>query len=397
MHRYRLVAVASLVMVMAACGDDGTSTDQTTPAQTSPAQTSPAATSPGGTSPTATAIDLAAVCPNPIVIQTGWLPQPERAFMYQLIGPGGEHDASAGVYSGPAIADPNVTIEIRSGGPAVGFQSGTSLLYSDPSILLFDGDFDAMIADSGDFPVVGVMAPLEKNPQMLMFDPATYDFSAIEDIKAAGATVLVEPNATFAKVLVGLGKLDEGQIDDSYDFSPSRFVGEQGNLVQQGFATSEPYLYENTITQWAKPVSYILNHDAGYPTYAVTVATRPETVQDEADCLQVLVPLLQQGEVDFMQDPGPINDLLVQLSAEENSPSPLTAEQAQFAVDTMTSDEIVANGPTPTLADFDVERVQGVIDLVIPVLEAQNVNTFQEGLTAEDIVTNDFIDPDITL
>jgi hypothetical protein len=66
-------------------------------------------------------------------------------------------------------------------------------------------------------------------------------------------------------------------------------------------------------------------------------------------------------------------------------------------VDTMTADEIVANGPTTTLADFDLERVQGVIDLVIPVLEAQNVNTFQEGLTAEDIVTNDFIDPDITL
>jgi hypothetical protein len=394
MHASRLVsATASLVLVLVACGDSGpTAGDQTTSARTSPAETSSA-----GTSPTASGTDLASVCPDPIVIQTGWLPQPERAFMYELVEPTGEHDASAGVYRGPAVADPSVTVEIRSGGPAVGFQSGTSLLYSDPSILLFDGDFDAMIADSGEFPVVGVMAPLEKNPQMLMFDPGTYDFQSIEDIKASGALVLVEPNATFAKVLVGLGKLDDGQIDDSYDFSPSRFVGEQGALVQQGFATSEPFLYENTITQWAKPVSYILNHDAGYPTYAVAVATRPETVQEEADCLQVLVPLLQQGLVDYIQDPGPINELLVRLSAEENSPSPLTAEQAQYAVDTMTADGIVATGPTPTSADFDLDRVQGVIDVVIPVLEAQNVNTFKEGLTAEDIVTNEFVDPDITL
>lgn len=376
-----LSLVAGLALLAAACGDD-----------TEPAETAAPPEMTG-----AAGVDLASVCPNPIVIQTGWLPQPERAYMYALIGPGGEHDASTSTYRGPALADPRVTVEIRSGGPAVGFQSVTSLAYSDPNVLLFEGELDLMILDSGKFPTVGVLAPLEKNPQMLMFDPATYDFATIEDIKASGATVLVEPNVTFAKALVGLDKLDAGQIDDSYDFSPTRFVAEGGAIVQQGFATSEPFLYENTIEEWGKPVSYILNHDAGYPSYAVLVATRPETVEAEGDCLTALVPLLQQAQVDFVADPGPMNDLLVQLSAEENSPSPLTPEQAQFAVDTMLSNEIVANGPTPTLGDYDLARVQAVIDLVIPVFEAQNVNTFKEGLIAEDIVTNEFIDPDISL
>jgi hypothetical protein len=232
---------------------------------------------------------------------------------------------------------------------------------------------------------------------MLMFDPATYDFKTIEDVKASGATVLVEPNVTYAKVLVGLGKLNADQIDDSYEFSPTRFVAEGGALVQQGFATSEPFLYENTIKEWGKTVSYILNHDAGYPAYAVLVGTKPETVDQEADCLKALVPLLQQGMVDFVADPGPLSDLLVRLSAEQNSPSPLTAEQAQFAVETMLSEDIVANGPTATLGDWDMARVQRVIDLAIPVFQAQNVNTFKEGVTAQDIVTNDFVDPDISL
>ena len=375
--------IAALVLLASACSSKATP----------PPASSPSANA----SASAVAIDLAGVCPNPIVIQTGWLPQPERAFMYELIGPNGTHDAGAGVYSGPALADPKATIEIRSGGPAVGFQSGTSLLYSDRKILLFDGDFDAMIADSKKFPVVGVMAPLEKNPQMLMYDPGTYTFQSIDDIKSSGATVLVEPNATFAKVLVGSGHLDAKQIDDSYDFSPSRFVAAGGKLVQQGFATSEPYLYENTIKAWGKPVKYILNHDAGYPTYAVTVAARPDTITSEADCLKVLVPLLQKGVVDYIHDPGPINDLLVKLSAEENSPSPLTSGQAQYAFDTMMRDGIVANGPTPTLADFEMDRVQQVIDMVLPILAAQHVNTANPDLKAAQAVTNQFIDPNISI
>lgn len=127
------------------------------------------------------------------------------------------------------------------------------------------------------------------------------------------------------------------------------------------------------------------------------MGTKPETVETEADCLKALVPLLQQGMLDFVADPGPINDLLVQLSAEQNSPSPLTPEQARYAVETMLSEEIVANGPTPALGDWDLARVQRVIDLVIPVFKAQNINTFKEGVTAQDIVTNEFVDPDISL
>jgi hypothetical protein len=378
-----ITAFTALILVGSACSNE-------TPSTGGPSASPPASATSG-------AVDLAGVCPNPIVIQTGWLPQPERAFMYELIGPNGTHDASAGVYSGPALADPGVTVEVRSGGPAVGFQSGTSLIYSDRKILLFDGDFDAMISDSKKFPVVGVMAPLEKNPQMLMYDPATYNFNSIEDIKASGATVLVEPNATYAKVFVGLGKLDQKQIDDSYDFSPARFVADRGKLVLQGFATSEPYLYEHTIKAWMKPAKFILNHDAGYPTYGVTVAARPDTITSEADCLKVLVPLLQKGMVRYMQEPEPINALLVKLSAEENSPSPLTAGQATYAYDTMKQAGIVSTGVTPAIGDFELDRVQQVIDLVGPVFQAQHVNTFDPDVTANQMVTNQFIDPSISL
>lgn len=149
--------------------------------------------------------------------------------------------------------------------------------------------------------------------------------------------------------------------------------------------------------RFAPPKNRPSRDDAGYPTYAVTLAARPDTITSEADCLKVLVPLLQKGIVDYIHDPMAINDLLVKLSAEENSPSPLTSGQAQYAYQTMMKDGIVANGPNATLADFELDRVQDVIDLVLPVLAAQHVNTFNPDLKADQMVTNQFIDPKISL
>ena len=68
-----------------------------------------------------------------------------------------------------------------------------------------------------------------------------------------------------------------------------------------------------------------------------------------------------------------------------------SAEIAEYAVQTMIDDGLLSNGPDGTLGNFDLDRVNGLIEKAIPVYTALG-QAPPDGLTAEDIVTNEFID-----
>ncbi len=68
---------------------------------------------------------LKGVCPNPVVVQTDWWPEPEHGGTYQLLGAGYKVDANKKRVTGPLVTqgkDTGVQIEVRAGGPAIGFQ-----------------------------------------------------------------------------------------------------------------------------------------------------------------------------------------------------------------------------------------------------------------------------------
>ena len=79
-----------------------------------------------------------------------------------------------------------------------------------------------------------VMAPLEINPQMIMWDPETYDVSGWDDVVGTGAVINIFAGGYYPEWLVGAGLVDEGQLDPSYDGSQARFIGEGGAIMQQG-------------------------------------------------------------------------------------------------------------------------------------------------------------------
>ena len=122
-------------------------------------------------------------------------------------------------------------------------------------------------------------------------------------------------------------KLDAGQIDGSYDGSPGRFVAE-GNLVQQGFVTNEIYKYENDIAEWMKPVDFLLIHDTGFDIYQSALSVKPETVTESEECLAALVPIFQQSLVDYINDPAPMNERLVEIVTELDTFWTLTVRRA---------------------------------------------------------------------
>jgi hypothetical protein len=378
----RAVALATVVGIVAAgCGGDDDDSD--------------ADTGSGSGTDTSAAGDLTDVCPSPLVVQTDWFPEPEHGGLYQLIGPDGDANAGDGVYTGP-LGDTGIDLEIRAGGPFLGGQSTSAQMYADPDIFMGYVATDELIKDSGDQPLVSVVSPLEKSPQILMWDPEAFpDIEDFSDIGATGAPVLYFEGSAYMDFLVGKGFINEDQLDASYDGAPSRFVTEQ--VFQQGFASNEPYKYENDIDEWKKPVDYLLIDDAGYKIYPSSLSVRPERVTDDADCLKAVVPLMQQAQVDYMADPQPINDMFLDYVDAMASFWTLSADGNTDAVKVMADEGLVSNGPDDVIGNFDMDRVQTLIDDSVPIFEDVGVESMKDGVTAEDVVTNEFIDDTIGL
>lgn len=349
------------------------------------------------------AIDLAAAgCPADIKIQTDWNPEAEHGHLYALLGEDYEIDSDNKSVTGPLMASGEYTgvdVTILSGGPAVGFAQPNSQLYADPSIFAAYVGTDEAIAHSVDLPTVSVFQPLEKDPQMIMWDPETYpDVEGIADLGDAGATIRVFPGGVYIDYFVGAGILSADQIDSTYDGSPAVFVSEGGAIAQQGFASAEPYIYENEVPEWGKPVAYELINDAGFPKYAASVSVKPETVTEYADCLAALVPVLQQAEVDYYDGTvkDATNELILELVDAYDTGWVYSAGVAEYSFETQLADGIISNGPDSTLGNFDEARVAELFDIVTPIFEGQGIE-IAEGLTPEDLYTNEFVDASIGL
>ena len=376
------VTVAA-VLTLAACGGSDSSSDTTT-------------------APAAEGVDLlAAGCPETVSLQTDWNPEAEHGNLYQLVGPGYTVDTAKLRVSGDLMAGGKTTgvkVEIRAGGPAIGYSQVTAELYKDPSILLGFTSTDEAVAHSGDeFPTVAVVAPFNINPQIIMWDPATYpDVKEIADLKEPGVKVRYFGGAAYMEYFTGTGILDKKQTDDTYDGAPASFLAAGGKDAQQGFGTAEPYAYKNMFKDWMKDVAYQYDHDAGWTAYAQSLAAIPANLEKYDSCLTALVPVIQQAMVDYVASPDAANAIIIDAVTTYNQDWTYTAGQADAAVAKMQADKLVANSPDGTLGSFDLDRVTKFIETATPVYTATGA-VLKEGLAAEDIVTNKYINKSITL
>jgi hypothetical protein len=345
-------------------------------------------------------LDLQGVCPATVIAQMNWFPQAEHAGLYRLMGASPAVDAGQKRVSAELVAsgrDTGVKLEIRSGGPAIGFQQVSAQLYLDPAITLGVVATDEAIQNSKDHPTVQVMAPMDLNPQVVLWSPDKHpDWKSIADIGRSGATVLYFGGATYMEYLVGAGILRRSQVDGSYDGTPSRFVASGGMVAQQGYATNEPYLYSHELPAWNKPIKFQLVHDTGYPIYPDAFAVRSADRNRLAPCLQKLVPILQQSTVDYARDPGPTNRAIVGMVRDLNAAQDYTLARANYAADEMKRLGVVSNGTNRTIGDFDMARTQKVIDIAGPIF-ARAGRPIATGLRPQDVATNDFIDPSVGL
>ena len=388
---HKLLALPVLAsLVLAACGDDEKSSDPTTAETT--ADTS------GGA-----AGALAGICPETVVIQTDWMPEAEHGFLYQMVGAGYTIDKAKAIVTGPLVdttgADTGVKISIQSGGAAQNFQSVTSIMYQNDDILLGYVYTDEAIQNSATFPTVAIESGYEKNPQMIMWDPETYpDVTGIADLGKEGVKVRYFGGAAYMDFLTSTGVLSKEQVDGSYNGDPSLFVTDEGKSAQQGFGSAEPYLYEKDLESWMKPVKYEYINDVGWENYAESIATKPENITKYSDCFKKLVPIIQQASVDYVNSPATANAVILDAAGTFGADFGWSYTQgaADYGVATIKADGLVANGTDGVMGSFDMDRVNGLIEKAIPVYTAQD-SPPKEGLKAEDIVTNEFLDPSIKL
>ncbi len=384
-QRWRSIGMVTLAMVLVASGCSG------------------GASSGAGAAPTAAgrSVNLKGVCPDPVVVQTPWVPQAEHGALYELLGPGYRVDTAHKRVTGPLVAHGSkptgVRIELRAGGPAIGFQSAAQTMYLDPAITLGEVATDDAITASARQPVTAVVAPFELAPYMLMWDPRVHpDWHTIGDIGQTDTKVLYFQSATYMDYLLGSGILRRAQVDGSFDGSPSRFVASGGKIVQQGFATNEPFVFEHLLPNWHRPVAFQLINDSGYPIYPEAVVVRADRLGKLAPCLRRLVPMLQQAQIDYLAHPEPVNKVIVGLNDRYKVGFPYTSGQANFSAAQQRKLGIVGNGPDRTLGNFDVARIQRVLGIVVPILTGRK-QPVKPDLKPEDLVTNQFIDPNIGL
>jgi hypothetical protein len=342
---------------------------------------------------------LSDVCPRTVVIQEAWEPQADVGGRFELLGQGYAVDVQAKRVSGPLVVhgrDTGVQLELRSGGPAIGFRTVPAQLYLDPAITLGAVPADIAIGSSANQPINAVIAPVTKSPLILMWDPASHpDWRSIADVGSTSATVLMANTSNAAALLVARRLIKPGQLDTGYTGGPARFLANP-TIVQQGYVTNEPYLYERELSGWRKPVRYQLLADVGYQVYPDLLAVRTPALTTLAPCLTRLVPILQRAQADYLANPRPINQRIVEVRSQYDHAVTYSRGVADYATEVSVRLGLVANDTSGPLGGIDLNRLQATIDTFAPLLSASGA-AVRPGLTAADLATARFIDPTVRL
>jgi NitT/TauT family transport system substrate-binding protein len=199
---------------------------------------------------------------------TNWVAQPEHGGFYQA--------AADGTY-----ARHGLDVTIVPGGPQV----NNRLLLPTGKLDFYMGGnlIQAFAAVEQAIPTLVVAAMFQKEPQILMAHPGQ-GFERLEDLK--GATLfLAKP--VVATVFQWL-KAEYGFRDEQvkpYAFSSAPFIADPRS-AQQGYVTSEPLQVRK---QGGFEPKVFLLADAGFDSYATTIETRRDLVEQQPDLVQRFV------------------------------------------------------------------------------------------------------------
>lgn len=226
-----------------------------------------------------------------IVFATDWKAQAEHGGFYQALAKG-------------YYAERGLDVVIRQGGPGVNIPQ-----------LLGAGAVDMGMGSSSFMPLnmlregakaKAVMAVFQKSPEILMTHPRE-DIKSLADMK--GQPILLA-DASIGAVFVWL-KAKYGFADSQirkYSFNMAPFLVDP-KAIQQGYVTSEPFMYEQAT---GKAPRVFLYADNGYPSYAALVMAGSRLIEEKPALVLAFVDATRKGWQDYLHgDPAPANALIL--------------------------------------------------------------------------------------
>ncbi len=343
---------------------------------------------------------LKGVCPDKVVVQTDWFPEAEHGATYQLMGPdfktSKDTGATLGTLTYKGVAQ-GVQLEIRAGGPFLGDQTVTSQMYKDKGILLGFISTDDAVKFSNDTPVVAVVSPQEKSPQVILWDKKKHPTpKSIADIAKEVDTITVFGGSTYIEYLISAGVVPKEKVD--FNYKGDKILAKPGTdkTAHQGFATAEPYAYSKLETG-AIDIGFGLVYDAGWNLYPESLSVRADALKDAATkkCLSALVPMFQQSQIDYVKDHAAADKIIISATTtfdtfwKEDQGATDASVKAQLEIG------MIGNGTNSTLGDSEDARLADFIKKATPVFEAQKIKV-KAGLKPSDIADNSFIDKAIS-
>lgn len=230
-----------------------------------------------------------------VTLLMNWFPQAEHGgyFQAQATGIDQKH---------------GVAFEILPGGPQI---------QTIPQVAAGKADFGVAQADqvlqarAQGLPIVEVFAAFDKSPQCMIFH-ANQPISGFGDLK--GHTVAIAPDARtsyWAWMEPKFGLQDVKTVNSPGTLS---LFKQNDNLVQQCFATSEPFYAK----QQGIDAKTLLVADAGYNPYSNGLFTSEKFLKEHPDVVRNVVAAAKAGWTDFLKNPAPAKKAVVAANSDQD-------------------------------------------------------------------------------
>ena len=263
----------------------------------------------------------AAYAADKVSIITSWTAEAEHGGFYQA--------EATGIYKKYGL-----DVTVRQGGP----QLNTAQLLTGGAV-----DFRVGSNSGGDFnfvhegaPAVAIAAIFQKEPSVLIAHPDA-GINSLADMKGKPIAVSQQVVDTWWKFLVQKFGFTDAQRRP-YTFQIAPFLVDK-NLIQQGYATSEPFAIQTK--GGFTPKVFLLADDAGYDSYATLLETTRAMIEQKPDVVQRFVNATIEGWYSYLYgDPAPANALIT-----KDNPD-MTADQIAFSIAKMKEYGIVDSGDT---------------------------------------------------
>ncbi|CAD5369268.1 ABC transporter substrate-binding protein [Rubrivivax sp. A210] len=240
---------------------------------------------------------------------TNWYAEAEHGGFYQAL--------ATGLYKKAGL-----DVTIRMGGPQV---NGLQLLAAGQVDCFMGYDVQTMKAREQGVRAVTVAAAFQKEPIVLIGHPGV--LRSMADLKGRTLLISADAHTNYWPWLRATYGLSDSQLRP-YTFNIQPFLADK-NIVQQGFATSEPWAIEKEAR--IKP-SVLLLADHGWPSYSMTVVCMEDTLARKPKAVAAFVRASMQGWKDYLQGDSRAADALIRKD-NPNMPDELLAHGRKMVLD----------------------------------------------------------------